>query len=156
ARALRPATDVRYVDDFLLFGDDKEELSGMRERMGEFLGRLRLRIHPGKSRVYRTGEGVSFLGWRIFPNRLRLVRGNVVRFRRRLEELHEGHARGSVDREEVETRVAAWIAHASHGDTWRLQEQVLGPIHRTCACRTATGTNRRTGTITSGFVACGK
>src|ERR1017187_2603038 len=44
---------------------------------------LRLLVHERKSRVYRCADGVVFLGWRLFPEKSRLVRDNVVRFRRR-------------------------------------------------------------------------
>jgi hypothetical protein len=31
--------------------------------VGEILCGLRLGLHPGKSRVFRAGDGVPFLGW---------------------------------------------------------------------------------------------
>jgi hypothetical protein len=110
----------------VLFEDDKKALRRMRLSLEEFLLGLRLTLHPRKSRVYRAAEGVTFLGWRIFPDRTRLVRGNVVRFRRRLREMREAFGRGEISWEEIKPRVQAWIAHASHGDTWRLREQVFG------------------------------
>jgi hypothetical protein len=48
-RELRPALYARYVDDFLLFGEDKRELSVWRERLVEFLESFRLRLHEGKA-----------------------------------------------------------------------------------------------------------
>src|SRR5271157_330956 len=176
-RELRPDVYVRYVDDFLLFGDSKRRLDDMRARIVEELCRLRLTIHPRKSRTYRTVEGVTFLGWRIFPDHLRLVRGNVIAFRRRMGSLQTQCTRGVIEWDEIHQRVRAWIAHAAHGDTWRLREQLLEQfafrrghavtscgccagglgttIPETCAPPTATGTNLTTGTTTSGFVASG-
>jgi hypothetical protein len=176
-RVLRPDVYVRYVDDFLLFSDSKERLRDMRARVEDELCRLRLVMHPRKSRVYRTADGITFLGWRIFPERSRLVRGNVVRFRRRLRVLQSKYAEGVMQWDDVSQRVRAWIAHAAHGDTWRLREQLLEQfafrrrravascgfcagaagttIPGTCAPPIATGTNPTTGTTTSGFVASG-
>ena len=37
---------VRYVDDFLVFSDDKSHLADVREQIRAFLARLRLRLHP--------------------------------------------------------------------------------------------------------------
>lgn len=133
-RVLRPRSYVRYVDDFLLFADDKSLLADARHRIEDFLCALRLRIHPGRSRVYRTSEGIPFLGWRIFPGRLRLAKGNVARFRRRIHALHAAHAAGLVSRQEVETCIRAWIAHAAHGDTWRLREQIFSRYNFTQRC----------------------
>jgi hypothetical protein len=98
----------------------------MRERMQRFLCGLRLEMHPGKSRVYRAADGVTFLGWQLFPDCARLARENVVRFRRRMRRLELDRAQGKVTFEEVRQRVRAWIAHADHGDTWRLRQRLLG------------------------------
>jgi retron-type reverse transcriptase len=127
-RTLRPGRYVRYVDDFLLFSDDGRELDGMRRAIEDFLAGFRLIVHPGKSRVYRSADGVTFLGWRIFPGKRRLVRGNVVRFRRRLRDMQRSFGRGEIEWEQIRPRVEAWIAHASHGDTWRLRERIFSEI----------------------------
>jgi len=124
-RQLCPDLYARYVDDFVLFGDSQEYLAESRRRIEDELCRLRLQMHPGKSRVYRTADGFTFLGWRIFPEHTRLVRGNVVRFRRRLRSLAAQYARGAVGWDRIHPRVRAWIAHAEHGDTWRLREQIF-------------------------------
>jgi hypothetical protein len=125
-RELRHGLYVRYVDDLLLFGHGKEELRAAREAIAGILAALRLDLHPRKSRIYRTGDGVTFLGWRLFPDRTRLVRGNIVRFRRRMRELESALALGEVGWDQLTQQVRAWIAHAAHGDTWRLREQVFG------------------------------
>jgi hypothetical protein len=65
-RSLRPDVYVRYVDDFLLFSDCKDRLDEMQARIEEELCSLRLTMHARKSRVYRTAEGFTFLGWRIY------------------------------------------------------------------------------------------
>jgi len=124
-RELRPAHYVRYVDDFLLFGDDKGQLRQMRARLDDFLSTLRLGVHARKSRVYRTQDGVTFLGWRVFPERLRLVRTNVVRWRRRMKAMCRAYRAGKMQLTEVTVRVRAWIAHAKHGNTWRLRTRLL-------------------------------
>ena len=165
-RTLKAPVYVRYVDDFLLFGDSRQRLGEMRERIADFLCGLRLRMHPAKSRVYRTREGVTFLGWRVFPERARLVRDNVIRFRRKLHDLRNEFNAGETEWEDVDMRVRAWIAHAAHGETWRLREHVFGQcafrrgvrpqaaalgsttILGTFAALTATGTSPATGTTT--------
>jgi hypothetical protein len=124
-RELHPGCYIRYVDDFLIFGDSKRELASMRGLVEQCLGQLRLTIHPRKSRVYRCAEGFTFLGWRIFPDRSRLVRENVVRFRRRIGAMHEEYHNGRLEWDQVNARVQAWIGHAAHGNTWRLREQLF-------------------------------
>ncbi|MCP5117073.1 MAG: RNA-dependent DNA polymerase, partial [bacterium] len=109
-RQLRPGAYMRYVDDFLLFDDSKRRLEAMRRAIECKLEELRVQIHPRKSRVYRG----------------RLVRGNVVGFGRRMRELQRSHSLGEIEWDEVCQRVRAWIAHAAHGETWRLRERLFG------------------------------
>jgi retron-type reverse transcriptase len=122
---LGPGDYFRYVDDFLLFDDDKVRLGEMRRRIEAFLGEYRLTIHPGKSRVYRVSEGITFLGWRIFPRHSRLVRENVQRFRAKIRQLQTQYAEGRMDWDDVEAAVQGWIGHAAHGDTWMLRQRIF-------------------------------
>jgi retron-type reverse transcriptase len=124
-RGVRPGAYCRYVDDFLLFHHDPEFLCAARRRIDTELAALRLRLHEGKSRVYRTASGITFLGWRILPCGRRLVRRNVVRFRRRMRCLQRRFRAGEVDWDYVQACLQAWNAHAEHGDTWRLREQIF-------------------------------
>jgi retron-type reverse transcriptase len=124
-REIRPRAYCRYVDDFLLFHEDRGFLSAAREAIQLRLNMLRLRLHDGKSRVYRTADGVTFLGWRILPRRLRLVRSNVVRLRRHIRALQRENAAGKIGWGDVAASLQSWNAHAAHGDTWRLREQIF-------------------------------
>jgi retron-type reverse transcriptase len=125
-RVIRPAIYIRYVDDFLFFAGSREQLWRALDEIVRILDGLRLLVHPRKSRVYRTADGVTFLGWRVFPDHTRLVSGNVVRFRRRLRELRTAYGTGRVEWRDVDSRVRAWIAHAAHGSTWKLRGQLFG------------------------------
>lgn len=88
-----------------------------------FLEHFRLRLHPGKTQVFPVRDGVGFLGFRFTPAGVRLLPANVLRFRRRLQNLRRDYARGAVDAAGVHARVQGWIAHASWGDTARSDEQ---------------------------------
>lgn len=124
-RNLRPGAYARYVDDLLLFDQSRERLETMHREIESFLCRLRLSLHPRKSRVYRCQDGFPFLGFRLFPDHARLVRANVVHFRRRLRILRQDYYSGRLEMDNVRQSVLAWIGHAMHGDTWRLREQIF-------------------------------
>ncbi len=91
-------------------------------------GRLevdRLRLHDRKSRVYRCADGVTFLGWRLFPHKTRLVRGNIVRFSRKMRRLQRDFHAGTATWYSVRQSVQAWIGHAAFGDTTVLRQRLL-------------------------------
>ena len=59
---------VRYMDDMILFADDKQTLMAWKEEVETFLSeRLALRLKPTATCLQRTSHGLSFLGMRIFP-----------------------------------------------------------------------------------------
>ena len=54
---------VRYCDDLLLFDDDPGRLCMALERISACATRLRLRLHPIKTRLHRTSDPVRFLSF---------------------------------------------------------------------------------------------
>jgi retron-type reverse transcriptase len=116
---------IRYVDDFLVFADSKEQLAEWRQAGRARLDGLRLLLHETKSRIYPVTEGIAFLGFRVFPWKRRLLPASVKRARRRLTRLARWYAEGRTTMEAVRRSVNAWIAHASHGDTEGLRRGLL-------------------------------
>lgn len=117
---------VRYVDDLLVFADDKAWLWQLRDKLAERLTPLRLMLHPRKCRLFPVSEGIPFLGFRVYPDRRRLLASSVRRASRRLRRLAEAYRRGDAPMSEVRQSVGAWIAHAAHGDTQGLRRKMLG------------------------------
>jgi retron-type reverse transcriptase len=87
---LRPSGYARYTDDLLLFSDSKADLRAARERLMRELEAERLRPHPTKCRIHQCREGVPFLGFRYWPDRVRVLRENRFRFERRMHRIKRG------------------------------------------------------------------
>lgn len=117
---------VRYVDDFALFHDDADVLAEWRKQIGQYLEGRRLMLHPRKTAILPTQEPVPFLGYILAPNGLRrLPEENIRRFRGRLRGLRERWRSGTIEPGPADARIDAWIAHASHADTWRLRRAIF-------------------------------
>lgn len=120
------AAYVRYVDDFALFHADPETLADWRCRIESYLHGRRLKLHPRKTVILPTTEPSPFLGFVLAPGgKRRLPEDNVARFRGCLRGLRDQWRAGTVTRTEVEARIGAWIAHASHADTVRLRRAIF-------------------------------
>jgi retron-type reverse transcriptase len=132
---LRVGGYVRYVDDFLIFGDDPRQLGGVRNAVAGFLAGLRLRLHPTKTVVFPTRQGIPFLGYRVWLSHLGLAKENVWRFRRRLRRLQRQYAQRQISREDAWRRIASWIGHAAQADTWTLRMRLFRehPFRRAAA-----------------------
>lgn len=118
---------VRYVDDFALFHDNPDVLERWRDRIGRFLDKRRLKLHPGKTFVAPTSEPAVFLGYVLLPDgRRRLPEDSLRRFRNRLRGLKAGVAAGRLNEADAHPRVQAWEAHAAFAHTRKLRNAVLG------------------------------
>lgn len=111
---------VRYVDDFLLFSDDKAMLWAWRDAIIERLARYRLTIHAGAAYPRPVAEGIPFLGFIVFPDHRRLKRRRGLVYRRRLRRLVQSAPQALID-----ASVRGWINHARYGDTYGLRRAVL-------------------------------
>jgi len=140
---LRARGYVRYVDDFLVFSDDKSELRTWRDRIAEFLVRLRLRLHPTKNTMFPVSEGIRFLGYRVFATHRLLVKDNVRRLRRRVRSMQQRYAEGEIGPDEIRRRLMSWSGHARQADTYLLRERLFRDF-RFCR-RPAAATNLPSG-----------
>jgi len=53
---------VRYCDPWLIWDDDRGRLREALSRMHEHATRLRLRLHPRKTRLHRATDSIHFSG----------------------------------------------------------------------------------------------
>ena len=117
---------LRYMDDFVLFSDDKQHLQDWKADIRDFLARrLRLSLHPRKSLVFPTRIGIDFCGFVLFPTHRRLRRSSVRRFVRCFRQQREAYRSGEMPLEKVNESLRCWIAHAAHGDTWKLRRKLF-------------------------------
>jgi retron-type reverse transcriptase len=130
-REMRCPAYLRYVDDFLLFGDDKGQLWQWKSTILKRLARLRLTIHEQRAQVWPTGEGIPFLGFVVRPNQRRLKRRNGVAYARRLRHMARQYAAGALALEQVTASVQGWVNHARYGNTTGLRHALLGNVSLT-------------------------
>lgn len=124
-RELRCHGYVRYVDDFLLFAEDKGQLWRWKTAVRDLLADLRLALHERESTVYPVSNGIPFLGFRVYASHRRLKRRNGVAFQRRLRRWYANVGRGALGYDELAQRLQGWVTHAAHGDTYRLRRSLL-------------------------------
>ena len=70
---------IRYVDDFVVLNESKEQLEIWRKQIDNFLRQwLKIELHPDKSRIIPLSRGVDFVGFRNFYYCRRLRKRNFV------------------------------------------------------------------------------
>lgn len=101
---------VRYMDDFVVWGETAAELREVWRRVEDFLTtELKLEL---KSNVMlnRTERGMDFLGYRIFPRDLRLAKRSKRRFASKFRAYEREHREGVWSELELQQRMTALIA----------------------------------------------
>jgi len=120
---------LRYVDDFALFADERQFLVNARIAIETYLAEnLRLKIHPIKSQLFAVQHGANFLGFRVFPDTIRVRQQNLRRGRQRLKKLQVAYSQGKVERKKVSQSLQSWMAHLDHGDTWQLKDRIFSSL----------------------------
>lgn len=76
---------IRYVDDFIIFHRSRQELVLYKWLINNFLKqRLKLELHPEKSKIIPLHNGVNFLGFRIFYHYKLPRESNLRNFERKM------------------------------------------------------------------------
>ncbi|MBU3916125.1 RNA-directed DNA polymerase, partial [bacterium] len=116
---------VRYVDDFSLFADSKRQLSDWRDRISEYLASLFLLLHKDKTQVRPCGLGNTYLGYRVFPNRLKLDNKKGRLWIKRMKIKRKKYKNGELAWEDIKASVVSWMGHARHANSEALIRKVL-------------------------------
>jgi RNA-directed DNA polymerase len=124
---------LRYLDDFLLFADNWQQLADAKVAIASYLTSLRLQMHPVKTQLLETRHGFNFVGFRILPIgetfpkdiRIRVRNDNLQRSRQRLKLLQRSFATDQIDLSALVQRLQSWEAHLKHGDTYRLRRDIF-------------------------------
>jgi retron-type reverse transcriptase len=116
---------IRYMDDILVFHHDKAQLHIWQKAMTEFLYQnLYLTVNPHKVRLYPVKQGVSFVGYVIYPHFLRLRGSSVRRFKKRYHKQLRAMASERIKPDKVAESFASWKAHASHASSRHLVDKL--------------------------------
>ena len=120
---------IRYMDDFLIIGDDKAYLQDCMRKAIYYLNDIKFEMNPKKTRIYPLEDGIDFLGFHYSLTDtgkviMTVLSENVKRERRKLYRLVEKSKRGDLPREKVDESYAAWRNHASKGNSHTLLKRM--------------------------------
>ena len=115
---------IRYVDDFVILHHSYRKLQQYELLIKEFLGTLKLQLHPHKCKIIPLSRGVSFLGFRVFYTH-KLVRSrNLRKIKKRIAQKIEEYKSGSCSAQDVFELLHSWNSYAMHGNTYHLREKL--------------------------------
>lgn len=123
---------VRYMDDFLLIHPDKEYLRYCQKQIETFLAGLRLELNE-KTNIFPLRHGVDFLGFHTYITESgqiirRLRHSSVKRMKGKIRWWKKEYPAGKVTKQEILDSWTAWDAHAAHGNTYTLRQEIAAKV----------------------------
>ncbi len=121
---------IRYVDDFVLFGDNKTIIHRWEQQIKQYLSTLRLRLHPHKTQIHRTQKGIPFLGFQVFPFYRYVRKEKIKRYRRCLKKRLKEKQSGNLSPKTLESQLNAWLGHIRFGQSKRLEQVIFSYLRQ--------------------------
>lgn len=117
---------IRYVDDFVILHRDKRVLEKWEHEISLFLiEKLKIELHPEKTRIVPLRRGITFLGFRIFSKYRLLKKSNARRIWKRLNKFKQKYDKGEMTRAEVVLSLEGWLAYAEFANTYKFRKRVV-------------------------------
>ncbi len=115
---------VRYMDDIVLFHNQKETLLECVQKFTEFLA-THLGLQLKEPCISLTQNGLPFLGFRIFPHTIKLNHQSKKRFRRKYRCFEKNLRTEKWSESEYQKRVLPLFAFVQHADTKSLRKKYI-------------------------------
>lgn len=117
---------LRYMDDFILFADEKSDLHSLHSGIRIFLhDELGLELNKRVTNLAPVSDGVPFLGFRIFPDLIRLKPENKKRALNTLKSKTIAFKAGKMSEEEYSRSLMSITEHLKIADTFNLRKDIF-------------------------------
>ena len=115
---------VRYMDDMVLWGNDKRALMTMGEFIKAYLAK-ELSLELKTRFLNKTGKGLPFLGYLIFKHHIHLSQRSKKRFIQKTQRLQVNYWSGTLDEAACQRKVLPLLAFTLRADTKKFRKNVL-------------------------------
>ncbi len=117
---------IRYVDDFVILHESREQLKIWKKEINRFLKeKLKIELHPDKSRVIPLSKGIDFVGFRNFYYFKLLRKRNLKNMLSKVEKYKEG----KISKEKLLEIFQGWQAYGKWADSFKQRKRVVQMIY---------------------------
>lgn len=123
---LRERYYLRYMDNFIIIHHDKGHLQQVREEVrGLLKNRLLLELNPKVTMISKARNGIEFVGYRAYADRVRIKKASIKRMKKRLRTMQVMYRRNCISLHNIGQRVRSWLGHTKHANAYRLVSGIL-------------------------------
>ncbi len=117
---------LRYMDDFVIFDNDKEVLKLKLKLIVKYLTEeLQLELKPTATLINQQSNGLGFLGMRIFPSIIRVRTANLRRISRRIMIKKHEYETGETEIDVYEQSLNSYWAFLSYHGNIGLRKKII-------------------------------
>jgi len=111
---------VRYMDDVVIFSESKNELKTVLSAVTAKIAEgLQLRLKDKATFLNTPLHGLPFLGFRIFPEMLRIKRENIKRFQKGFDAKVAAWQKGRISEEDLAASVQSMYAYLGFANNYQ-------------------------------------
>ena len=110
---------IRYCDDFVTFGNDKDKLHILKDKIKAFILK-NLGLSFSRWVVFPVTQGVDFLGYRHFKKYILLRKNTMKRVKKRLSKLPEKLRKNYITKEQYTSSLASTMGWLKWANTYNL------------------------------------
>ena len=125
---LRVKYYVRYMDDFVLLLNNKEEAKQILKEITEFLEKkLDLELNK-KTRYYPNKLGIDFCGYKIYDTHIKIRKRSIVKIKRKIKVWNNLYAQDKLDFHNFLLCFNSFKGHIKHGNCYNLYNKLVSTI----------------------------
>ncbi|PIO07576.1 hypothetical protein COU59_03215 [Candidatus Pacearchaeota archaeon CG10_big_fil_rev_8_21_14_0_10_34_12] len=116
---------IRYVDDFVLVHNSKNQLQVWKREIEKFLStNLKLELHPDKSKIILFSKGIDFVGFINFYHFNLLRKRNLRNMKNKIRRFLQGE----ISEEKLGEIFQGWNAYAMRANSFYKRTKMIGLI----------------------------
>ena len=122
---LKAKNYLRYVDDFVIFHSSELQLNIWKGKIEIFLKKkLKLELHPDKSKIINLSKGVDFVGFRNFYFYKLLRKRRYSSITNKIREFNQG----KISEDKFECVWEGWNSYARWANTYNLRKSLRNKL----------------------------
>ena len=117
---------ARYTDDFVIAGNNSEELENILKKICSFLKeKILLELHPKKIVIRKYSQGIDYLGYIVLPHHQQLRTKTKKRVFKKLKMRIGQYRAGEISEKSLNQSLQSYLGVLSHADTHKLKQELI-------------------------------
>lgn len=120
---------LRYCDDFVILGENRDDLTNLIQPINNFLkDKLKLTLHPDKIIIREYHQGIDFLGYIVLPYHRVLRTKTKRRIFRKIRSKNQEFLIGEISEESFNQRLQSYFGVLKHCKGYKIKKKILSLI----------------------------